>query len=95
MGRKNLLTLSAAGGILSLIGVGIGLDSGAVPLASLAVMTFIASFAIGIGPIPFVMIPEVSPHHVRPRFVSPSPCTYRRVSIGRLRVVFCWAVPEL
>lgn len=25
------------------------------------------SFAIGIGPVPFVMIPEVSPHQVRPR----------------------------
>ncbi|KAI0747840.1 general substrate transporter [Daedaleopsis nitida] len=63
MGRKKLLSLSATGAILSLLGVGVGLDSGAVTLASLAVMTFISSFAIGIGPVPFVMIPEVSPHH--------------------------------
>ncbi|KAI0713278.1 general substrate transporter [Earliella scabrosa] len=62
MGRKKLLSLSATGAILSLVGVGLGLDSGAVTLASVAVMTFIASFAIGIGPVPFVMIPEVSPH---------------------------------
>ncbi|RPD65842.1 general substrate transporter [Lentinus tigrinus ALCF2SS1-7] len=62
MGRKKLLSLSATGAILSLLAVGFGLDSGAVTLASIAVMTFIASFAIGIGPVPFVMIPEVSPH---------------------------------
>ncbi|RDX42672.1 general substrate transporter [Lentinus brumalis] len=62
MGRKKLLSLSATGAILSLVAVGFGLDSGAVTLASIAVMTFIASFAIGIGPVPFVMIPEVSPH---------------------------------
>ncbi|KAM5531819.1 hypothetical protein V8D89_014518 [Ganoderma adspersum] len=63
LGRKKLLSLSATGAILSLVGVGVGLDSGAVTLASVAVMAFIASFAIGIGPVPFVMIPEVSPHH--------------------------------
>lgn len=63
LGRKKLLSLSATGAILSLVGVGVGLDSGAVTLASIAVMAFIASFAIGIGPVPFVMIPEVSPHH--------------------------------
>ena len=88
MGRKKLLSLSATGAISSLLAVGFGLDSGAVTLASIAVMTFIAyvhdhasvwtphcaprqrnetnasfrSFAIGIGPVPFVMIPEVSPH---------------------------------
>ncbi len=42
MGRKKLLSLSATGAILSLVAVGFGLDSGAVTLASLAVMTFIA-----------------------------------------------------
>ncbi|KAI0721492.1 general substrate transporter [Cerioporus squamosus] len=62
MGRKKLLSLSATGAIFSLLAVGFGLDSGAITLASVAVMTFIASFAIGIGPVPFVMIPEVSPH---------------------------------
>ncbi|KAI0807088.1 general substrate transporter [Fomes fomentarius] len=62
MGRRTLLALSATGAISSLLAVGFGLDSGAVTLASLAVMMFIASFAIGIGPVPFVMIPEVSPH---------------------------------
>ncbi|KAI0781229.1 general substrate transporter [Trametes elegans] len=61
LGRKKLLTLSSAGAIISLLGVGIGLDSGRVTLASVTIITFVASFAIGIGPVPFVMIPEVSP----------------------------------
>lgn len=42
MGRRTLLALSAAGAISSLLAVGFGLDSGAVTVASLAVMTFIA-----------------------------------------------------
>ncbi|KAJ8462028.1 hypothetical protein ONZ51_g11165 [Trametes cubensis] len=61
LGRKKLLSLSATGSIVSLLAVGFGLDSGAVVLASVAIISFIASFAIGIGPVPFVMIPEVSP----------------------------------
>ncbi|CDO69032.1 hypothetical protein BN946_scf184834.g39 [Trametes cinnabarina] len=68
LGRKKLLSLSATGAIISLLGVGFGLDSGAVALASVAIITFVAcvlivsrSFAFGIGPVPFVMIPEVSP----------------------------------
>ncbi|KAH9857800.1 general substrate transporter [Lenzites betulinus] len=62
LGRKKLLSLSATGAITSLLAVGFGLDSGAVLLASTAIITFVASFALGIGPVPFVMIPEVSPH---------------------------------
>ncbi|KIP10323.1 hypothetical protein PHLGIDRAFT_65930 [Phlebiopsis gigantea 11061_1 CR5-6] len=63
LGRKTLLALSASGAFLSLVGVGFGLDSGLVALASITILTFVASFAIGIGPVPFVMIPEVSPLH--------------------------------
>ncbi|KAJ3553577.1 hypothetical protein NM688_g3534 [Phlebia brevispora] len=63
LGRKTLLALSATGALLSLVGVGYGLDSGLVAVASVTILTFVASFAIGIGPVPFVMIPEVSPLH--------------------------------
>jgi len=63
MGRKQLLSISAGGALCSLVCVGYGLDSGLVTLASVAILAFIASFAVGIGPVPFVMISEVSPHH--------------------------------
>ncbi|THH31750.1 hypothetical protein EUX98_g2430 [Antrodiella citrinella] len=63
MGRKTLLTISALGALASLVCVGFGLNSGLVGLASVAIIAFIASFAVGIGPVPFVMIPEVSPLH--------------------------------
>ncbi|GJE86819.1 MFS general substrate transporter [Phanerochaete sordida] len=63
LGRKTLLSMSAGGALLSLVGVGYGLDTGVVALASITILTFVASFAIGIGPVPFVMIPEVSPRH--------------------------------
>ena len=42
MGRRELLAISSYGAILSLLAVGYGLDSGAVALASIAVMTFIS-----------------------------------------------------
>jgi len=63
MGRKQLLVISAAGAVASLLGVGYGLNRGLVTLSSIAIVTFIMAFAIGLGPIPFVMISEVSPSH--------------------------------
>ncbi|KIM87653.1 hypothetical protein PILCRDRAFT_815229 [Piloderma croceum F 1598] len=62
-GRKWLLQASVAGALVSHIAVGIGLNTGTVLLSSIAVMTFVTSFAIGLGPVPFVMISEVSPPH--------------------------------
>ncbi|KAF8876044.1 general substrate transporter [Gymnopilus junonius] len=61
MGRKRLLAMSSLGGLISLSALGFGLDSGSSTLSSLAIVTFVMSFAIGLGPVPFVMIPEVSP----------------------------------
>ncbi|KAI0085424.1 general substrate transporter [Irpex rosettiformis] len=63
LGRKKLLTLSTSGAVISLLGVGFGLNTGVVALTSITILTFVASFATGIGPVPFVMIPEVSPKH--------------------------------
>ncbi|KAJ7684726.1 general substrate transporter [Mycena polygramma] len=63
MGRRQLLTISTLGAMSSLVLVGLGLNIGAVTLASVAILTFVTSFAIGLGPVPFVMIPEVSPYH--------------------------------
>lgn len=66
MGRKQLLSVSIIGAIVSLFLLGFGLNSGSVTISSITIITFVMSFAIGLGPIPFVMIPEVSP----PRGVS-------------------------
>ncbi|KAJ7756825.1 general substrate transporter [Mycena maculata] len=63
MGRKQLLTISTVGAIASLTLVGLGLNTGIVTLSSIAILTFVTSFATGLGPVPFVMIPEVSPYH--------------------------------
>ncbi|KAJ3503651.1 hypothetical protein NLJ89_g8336 [Agrocybe chaxingu] len=61
LGRRPLLLLSTLGGMASVGALGYGLDSGASTFSSLAIITFVMSFATGLGPIPFVMIPEVSP----------------------------------
>ncbi|KAF4578645.1 hypothetical protein EYR36_000452 [Pleurotus pulmonarius] len=63
MGRRPLLTVSTVGAIISLLAVGYGLDSNYVTLSSIAIITFVMSFAVGLGPVPFVMIPEVSPFY--------------------------------
>ncbi|KAF8200019.1 hypothetical protein K438DRAFT_2015984 [Mycena galopus ATCC 62051] len=62
LGGRQLLTLSGLGAISSLILVGLGLNTGTVTLSSVAILTFVTSFATGLGPVPFVMIPEVSPY---------------------------------
>ncbi|KAH8829613.1 general substrate transporter [Flagelloscypha sp. PMI_526] len=61
LGRRKLLILSSLGMIVSSVLVGVGLDANFATLASITVITFVMSFAIGLGPVPFVMIPEVSP----------------------------------
>ncbi|KAF8644121.1 hypothetical protein AX16_008650 [Volvariella volvacea WC 439] len=64
MGRKKLLFLSIGGVCLSLLAIGHSLNAGLIVPSSVAIITFIMSFAVGLGPVPFVMIPEVSPAHV-------------------------------
>jgi len=63
MGRRNLLILSAGGALVSLLVVGFGIDGGYMMISSVAIITFVASFAVGLGPVPFIIIPEVSPFH--------------------------------
>ncbi|KIM48995.1 hypothetical protein M413DRAFT_92306 [Hebeloma cylindrosporum] len=63
LGRRSLLLISSIGAMLSLSVLGYGLNSGASTLSSIAIVIFVMSFATGLGPIPFVMIPEVSPPH--------------------------------
>ncbi|KAH7889851.1 general substrate transporter [Phlebopus sp. FC_14] len=63
VGRKQLIKWSVTGALLSHLAVGFGLNSGLVTLSSIAITTFVMSFAIGLGPVPFVIIPEVAPFH--------------------------------
>ncbi|KIK96730.1 hypothetical protein PAXRUDRAFT_10621 [Paxillus rubicundulus Ve08.2h10] len=63
IGRRQLFLLSVVGALISHLAVGYGLNSGWVTLSSIAITTFVMSFAIGLGPIPFVIIPEVAPFH--------------------------------
>ncbi|KAL0947271.1 hypothetical protein HGRIS_013393 [Hohenbuehelia grisea] len=55
--------MSIVGAVVSLFVVGYGINAGYAVLSSVAILTFVMSFAIGLGPVPFVMIPEVSPFH--------------------------------
>ncbi|KAG6332242.1 hypothetical protein ID866_6850, partial [Astraeus odoratus] len=63
LGRKQLMQLSVAGALLSHLAVGYGLTMGMVTLSSIAIIVFVMSFAIGLGPVPFIIIPEVAPSH--------------------------------
>ncbi|KAJ7184195.1 hypothetical protein C8R46DRAFT_1158597 [Mycena filopes] len=49
MGRRQLLTLSTLGALVSLVFVGFGLNNGFITLSSIAILTFVMSFAIGLG----------------------------------------------
>lgn len=57
------MRISVTGLIASLICLGLALDTNLVVLASISVLTFVMSFAIGLGPVPFVIIPDVSPQY--------------------------------
>ncbi|KAL4065448.1 general substrate transporter [Scleroderma citrinum] len=63
LGRKQLMRISVAGALISHFAVGYGLNKGMVTLPSIAIIVFVMSFAIGLGPVPFVIIPEVAPPH--------------------------------
>ncbi|TFK95548.1 general substrate transporter [Pterulicium gracile] len=63
LGRRPLLLISVSGAIISLLGVGYGLDGALRGLQTVGMLGFVMSFAIGLGPVPFVMISEVSPYH--------------------------------
>ncbi|GJJ12465.1 hypothetical protein Clacol_006707 [Clathrus columnatus] len=63
IGRRSLLRLSALGSVISLFSIGYGINSGHVVFASIAVIIFIASFAIGLGPVPFIIISDITPFY--------------------------------
>lgn len=59
--------MSITGGAVSAALLGYGLDVGTVWLSSSAILAFVASFAIGMGPLPFIIIGEIVPFYVRAR----------------------------
>ena len=53
------------GALISLLCVGYGIDTNTKWLSSGAIIAFIASFACGLGPVPFVVISDIAPYHIR------------------------------
>lgn len=70
-GRKILLTWSFAGMGASMLAMAVGLSTAASStIAVLGTVAYIASFAMGAGPVPGVLVPEVNPARVRGRAVA-------------------------
>jgi len=61
VGRRQLLLISVVGALASLILTGYGLNAGMMVTSSISIVTFVMSFAVGLGPIPYVIISEVAP----------------------------------
>jgi sugar porter (SP) family MFS transporter len=70
-GRKILLTWSFAGMGISMLAMALGLSTAASStIAVLGTVAYIAAFAMGAGPVPGVLVPEVNPARVRGRAVA-------------------------
>lgn len=59
LGRKGCLMLSISGMSISALLLGIGIRASVKILAAICVLTFVASFAIGLGPVPFMLASEM------------------------------------
>ena len=73
VGRRPLLLFSMSGMVLSLLGLGLVFSIGASSLGlytAVFLMTYIASFAIGLGPIFWLLIAEIYPLKVRGKAMS-------------------------
>lgn len=59
LGRKTCLLMSITGmGISSLL-LGIGIGKGIAVMSAVSVLTFVASFGLGLGPVPFILSSEL------------------------------------
>ncbi|KIY68007.1 general substrate transporter [Cylindrobasidium torrendii FP15055 ss-10] len=63
LGPKTLLLISTFGAVTSLILVGVGLNQDWKVLSSVMIVLFVMSFAVGLGPVPFILVPQVSPYY--------------------------------
>lgn len=70
-GRKKLLLWSSGGMSISLLVLGASIRFSLSPILSLVlILSFVASFAIGMGPVIWVLISEIFPAGIRGRAVS-------------------------
>jgi len=77
VGRRPLLLIGTTGAVLSLVLLGLffhlrSLQTGAPWVALVALVAFIASFAIGLGPVFWLMISEIYPLGIRSKAMSVS-----------------------
>ncbi|HET6877744.1 MAG TPA: sugar porter family MFS transporter [Jatrophihabitans sp.] len=74
LGRKPLLLIGTVGAVLSLIGLGLWFEVSALNahgvIALIFLLTFMASFAVGLGPVFWLMISEIYPVGVRSRAMA-------------------------
>lgn len=71
LGRRPLLLIGAAVQTLALVFVGASFASASAGTATLlAVLVYVAAFAIAMGPIPWVLISEIFPGNIRGRAVA-------------------------
>lgn len=59
LGRKGCLLLSILGMSISSVLLGIGIRAGIKILSAVCVLTFVAGFAVGLGPVPFMFASEL------------------------------------
>lgn len=59
LGRKGCLMVSIAGMSVSSIFLGIGIKASIKVLSAISVLTFVTSFAFGLGPVPFMLASEM------------------------------------
>lgn len=64
LGRKRLLQLSSATMSLSALALSFALLTSRSVLAAISIVIFVAGFSIGLGPIPFLILPELVPQKV-------------------------------
>lgn len=69
MGRRSLLVLSLLLLSLSTAVLGWAINHDRFGLASAGIIAFVVSFALGLGPVPFVLVGELPPKEVS-RFAS-------------------------
>jgi MFS family permease len=66
VGRKRLMVGSAAGMAAAAALLGAGLVAARPALSAAAMLLMVAAFATGLGPVPFVILPELVPPRVSP-----------------------------